>query len=118
MCGWELGTVWNKRSCAGCMTQRLGQDHASSDVVSRIAGWGQAKSDNKTRRRKPLKAERPISVSSVASPDIEKLQVMVNQRQAGVDAAAAVKQSATLRVSTLLPAEKASAEAALAQAQV
>jgi multidrug resistance efflux pump len=54
----------------------------------------------------------------VPQRDIEKLQVMVNQRQAGVDAAAAVKQSASLRVSTLLPAEKASAEAALAQAQV
>ena len=50
--------------------------------------------------------------------DIEKLQVLVDQRQAGVDAATAAKQSATLRVSTLLPAEKASAEAALAQAQV
>jgi multidrug resistance efflux pump len=54
----------------------------------------------------------------VPQRDIEKLQVMVNQRQAGVDAATAVKQSAVLRVSTLLPAEKASAEAALAQAQV
>jgi len=36
--------------------------------VSCIAGCGQAESDNKTRRRKPLKAERPISVSSGASP--------------------------------------------------
>jgi multidrug resistance efflux pump len=54
----------------------------------------------------------------VPQRDIEKLQVMVNQRQAGVDAATAVKQSAVLRVSTLLPAEKASAEATLAQAQV
>jgi multidrug resistance efflux pump len=54
----------------------------------------------------------------VPQRDIEKLQVMVNQRQAGVDAATAVKQSAVLRVSTLLPSEKASAEAELAQAQV
>ena len=54
----------------------------------------------------------------VPQRDIEKLQVLVNQRQAGIDAAVAVKQSASLRVSTLLPAEKASAEAALAQAQV
>jgi len=43
---------------------------------------------------------------------------MVNQRQAGVDAATASKTSATLRLSTLLPAEKASAQAALAEAQV
>jgi multidrug resistance efflux pump len=54
----------------------------------------------------------------VPQRDIEKLQVLVDQRQAGIDAAIAVKQSATLRVSTLLPTEKASAESALAQAQV
>jgi multidrug resistance efflux pump len=54
----------------------------------------------------------------VPQRDIEKLQVLVDQRQAGIDAATATKQSSVLRVSTLLPAEKASAEAALAQAQV
>jgi multidrug resistance efflux pump len=54
----------------------------------------------------------------VPQRDIEKLQVLVDQRQAGIDAATAATQSSVLRVSTLLPAEKASAEAALAQAQV
>jgi multidrug resistance efflux pump len=54
----------------------------------------------------------------VPQRDIEKLQVLVDQRQAGIDAATATKQSSVLRISTLLPAEKASAEAALAQAQV
>ena len=54
----------------------------------------------------------------VPQRDIEKLQVLVDQRQAGVDAATATKQSAVTRVATLLPAEKASAEASLAQAQV
>jgi len=54
----------------------------------------------------------------VPQRDIEKLQVLVNQRQAGIDAATAAKQSSISRLSTLLPAEKASAEAALAQAQV
>jgi len=54
----------------------------------------------------------------VPQRDIEKLQVLVDQRQAGIDAATASKQSAISRVTTLLPAEKASAEAALAQAQV
>src|SRR6476469_2224667 len=54
----------------------------------------------------------------VPQRDIEKLQVLVDQRQAGIDAATAAKQTAALRVSTQLPAEKASAEAALAQAQV
>jgi multidrug resistance efflux pump len=54
----------------------------------------------------------------VPQRDIEKLQVVVNQRQAGVDSATASKTSATLRLSTLLPAEKASGQAALAEAQV
>jgi len=54
----------------------------------------------------------------VPQRDIEKLQVLVDQRQAGIDAATAAKQSATSRVATQLPAEKASAEAVLAQAQV
>jgi multidrug resistance efflux pump len=54
----------------------------------------------------------------VPQRDIEKLQVMVDGRQGSLDAANAAKQSSELRVSTLLPAEKASAEAALAQAQV
>jgi len=54
----------------------------------------------------------------VPQRDIEKLQVMVDGRQGALDAANASKQSAVLRVSTLLPAEKASAQAALDQAQV
>ncbi len=54
----------------------------------------------------------------VPQRDIEKLQVLVDGRQGSLDAANAAKQSNVLRVSTLLPAEKASAEAALAQAQV
>jgi len=54
----------------------------------------------------------------VPQRDIEKLQVLVNGRQGTLDAANATKQSAVLRVSTLLPAEKASAQAALDQAQV
>jgi multidrug resistance efflux pump len=54
----------------------------------------------------------------VPQRDIEKLQVVVDQRQAVIDGASAAKQSSVLRVSTSLPAEKASAEAALAEAQV
>jgi multidrug resistance efflux pump len=54
----------------------------------------------------------------VPQRDIEKLEVGVAGRQGSVDAATASKQSAMIRVSALLPAEKASAEAALAEAQV
>src|SRR5947208_13056063 len=54
----------------------------------------------------------------VPQRDIEKLEVAVAGRQGSLDAATASKQSATTRLSALLPAEKASAEAALAEAQV
>jgi multidrug resistance efflux pump len=53
----------------------------------------------------------------VAKREIERLQNVVDQRQGGVDAAKAAKQAAQSRLATLLPAQKASAEAALAQAQ-
>jgi multidrug resistance efflux pump len=54
----------------------------------------------------------------VAQRDIEKLQVLLAGRQGALDSANASKQSAAVRVTALLPAEKASAEAALAEAQV
>src|SRR5260370_13729900 len=54
----------------------------------------------------------------VPQRDIEKLQVAVAGRQGSLDAATASKQSAMTRLSALLPAEKASAEAALAEGQV
>jgi multidrug resistance efflux pump len=54
----------------------------------------------------------------VPQRDIEKLQVLLAGRQGALDSATASKQSATTRLTALLPAEKASAQAALAEAQV
>jgi multidrug resistance efflux pump len=54
----------------------------------------------------------------VAPREIEKLQNLVEGRKGGVAAAEAAKQAAETRISTLLPAQRASAEAALEQAQV
>ena len=54
----------------------------------------------------------------VPQRDIEKLEVLLTGRQGTLDSVMASKQSATIRVTALLPAEKASAEAALAEAQV
>jgi multidrug resistance efflux pump len=54
----------------------------------------------------------------VAAREIEKLQTAVDGRQGQVAAAEAAKIAAETRVSTLLPAEKESAEATLKQAQV
>jgi multidrug resistance efflux pump len=54
----------------------------------------------------------------VAQRDIEKLQVQVEGRQGAINAAMAARDAAAARLSTLLPAEKSSAEATLSQAQV
>lgn len=50
--------------------------------------------------------------------EIERLRNVVDGRKGAVVAAEAAKQAATTRISTLLPAQKASADAALQQAQV
>jgi multidrug resistance efflux pump len=56
--------------------------------------------------------------STVALREIEKLKVLVDGRQGALSAALASKQSVEAQIATLLPAQKASAEAALSQAQV
>jgi multidrug resistance efflux pump len=93
---------------------------AKVDVVKAEAQLGQAKSDYKQAKdeldvKTELQRRNP---GIVPQRDIEKLQVAVDGRQAAIDAASASKESAETRITTLLPAEKASAEAALAQAQV
>jgi len=93
---------------------------AQADVVKAEAQVGEAKA-NYQQAEDELEVKTELQRRNpgiVPQRDIEKLQVVVNQRQAGVDAAIAVKQSASLQVSILLPAQKASAEAARDQAQV
>ncbi|MDH2382403.1 HlyD family secretion protein [Bradyrhizobium sp. CER78] len=86
---------------------------AEAQVGEAKASWQQAKdeldSKSELQRRNP---------GIVPQRDIEKLQVAVDQRQAGIDAANAARETAGLRVSTLLPAEKESAEASMAEAQI
>src|SRR5918993_3518650 len=55
---------------------------------------------------------------NVPRRDIERLEVALEGRKAAIASVTAAKEGAELRVSSLLPAEKASAEAALAQAEV
>jgi multidrug resistance efflux pump len=93
---------------------------AKVDVIKAEAQIGQANSDYKQAKdeldvKSELQRRNP---GIVPQRDIEKLQVLVDGRQAAIDAATASKESAEIKVATLLPAEKASAEAALAQAQV
>lgn len=56
--------------------------------------------------------------ATVTVREIERLQNVVDGRKGSVAAATAAKDAAEARISTLLPAEKASAQAALAQAEV
>jgi multidrug resistance efflux pump len=55
---------------------------------------------------------------NVPRREIERLEVALEGRKGAIASATAAKESAELKVSSLLPAEKASAEAALAQAEV
>ena len=58
------------------------------------------------------------NASTVSDREIERLQNLVNGRQASLAATIASKQSVQAQISSLLPAQKESAEAALAEAQV
>jgi len=93
---------------------------AQADVVKAEAQIGEAKA-NYQQAKDELDVKIDLQRRNpgiVPQRDIEKLQVLVDQRQSGIDAATAARQSAALQVSTSLPAQKASAEAVLDQAQV
>ncbi|MBB4380768.1 Multidrug resistance efflux pump [Bradyrhizobium sp. Rc3b] len=93
---------------------------AQADVVKAEAQIGEAKA-NYQQAKDELEVKTELQRRNpgiVPQRDIDKLQVLVDQRQSGIDAATAAKQSVSMQVSILLPAQKASAEAALDQAQV
>ena len=81
---------------------------ARADIVKAEAQLEEAKSSyQQAKDELDVKSElQRRNPGIVPQRDIEKLQVAVNGRQAGIDAAAATRESASLRVSTLLPAEK------------
>lgn len=93
---------------------------ARSDVQAADAQIEQAKSAHQ-QALEELQTKEELNrrnADIVARREIERLQNVVNGRQAAIDAAAAAKQALEAKLSTLLPAQKASAEAALAEAQV
>ncbi|MGY4625648.1 HlyD family secretion protein [Bradyrhizobium sp. USDA 4486] len=93
---------------------------AQADVVKAEAQLGEARA-NYQQAKDELEVKSELQRRNpgiVPQRDIDKLQVLVDQRQSGIDAATAARQAASLQVSTSLPAQKASAEAALDQAQV
>ena len=93
---------------------------AEADVLKAEGQIQQAKGDYQ-QASDELDVKRELQKRNpgiVPQRDIEKLEVLLAGRQGALDAANAAKQSASVRVTALLPAEKASAEAAQAEAQV
>lgn len=86
---------------------------ADGQILEAKSAYQQASDELDTKRE--LQKRNP---GIVPQRDIEKLEVLLAGRQGSLDSATASKQSAMTRVSALLPAEKASAEAAMAEAQV
>jgi multidrug resistance efflux pump len=93
---------------------------ARADILTSEGKLDEAKGDYQQAsdelRTKTLLQQRNPDV--VAAREIEKLQTLVTARQGNVDAAAAAKKSAEIRLNTVLPAQRASAEADLAAAKV
>jgi multidrug resistance efflux pump len=93
---------------------------ARSDVLGADAQIQQAKSAYQ-QALDELQTKQELNrrnADTVARREIERLQNVVDGRQAAIDAATAGKQAVEAKLSTLLPAQKASAEATLAEAQV
>ena len=93
---------------------------ARSDVVKAEGQLQEAKSaqqqtQDELETKQELYRRNP---GNVPFREIERLQERVKGQLGAITAATAAKQGAEERISTLLPAEKASAEAALEQAQV
>ena len=93
---------------------------AQADVLKAEGQIQQAKGDYQ-QASDELDVKRELQKRNpgiVPQRDIEKLEVLLAGRQGALDSANASKQSAAVRITALLPTEKASAEAALAEAQV
>lgn len=87
-------------------------DAAEGTLDQAIGSLEQA--EDELARQLNLQARNP---DVVAGREIDRLQNLVEARQGAVDAAAANQQAVQTRIDVLYPAQRASAEAALAQAQ-
>ncbi len=93
---------------------------ARADIAAAAAQIRQAQSAeeqalDELRTKRELARRDP---GNVAARDIEKLENLADGRKAEVAAAEATKEAAETRLSTLLPAQKATAQATLEEAQV
>ena len=86
---------------------------AEGQIVQAQSAYDQAVDELETKQELMRR-----NAGIVPKRDIEKLQNIVDGRLGAIASAKAAKEGAEARISTLLPAEKASAEAARDQAQV
>jgi multidrug resistance efflux pump len=86
---------------------------AEGQVVQARGAYQQALDELETKRELNRR-----SADIVARREIERLEVAAATRKGAVDAAISAKEGIDTRISTLLPAQKASTEAALSEAQV
>ncbi|MBB3147543.1 multidrug resistance efflux pump [Phyllobacterium trifolii] len=82
-------------------------------LIQQAQGSYQQALDELATRQELLRRRADVSVR-----EVERLQITADTRKGALDAAIANKRTIETKLSTLLPAQKASAEAALKQAQV
>ena len=90
-------------------------DIAAAEAQIQQTKSGEQQALDELRTKRDLASRNP---GNVATRDIEKLETALGGRKAQVTAAEAAKLAAETRVSTLLPAQKATAHATLEQARV
>ncbi|PWS36114.1 secretion protein HlyD [Falsiroseomonas bella] len=112
-------------------SQRTAVERAQREVAEVDANFALARADLANAEARMLEAQWNLqqaidefeTKSELAQRDVvarreaERLQVLVRTREAGVAAAEASKQAVEARIAEQLPAQRASAQAALAQAQ-
>ncbi len=94
---------------------------AAQADLQRVEGQIQEARSNLRQAVDELETKRELvrrNANVVSQREIERLEVMVTGREGSLQVATASKRSAEIKLATLLPAEKASAEATLAEAQV
>ena len=94
---------------------------AAQADLQRVEGQIQEARSNLRQAVDELETKRELvrrNANVVSQREIERLEVLVTGREGSLQVATASKRSAEIKLATLLPAEKASAEATLAEAQV
>ncbi len=98
---------------ADLLQARIDVTKATAQVQEARSAYQQAMDELETKQE--LKRR---NSGTVPEREIEKLQLLVEGRKASLAAVTSAKDSADARVNSVLPSERASAEAALTQAQV